>query len=72
MHNTQGGIAGSGGVYEHSGAGVTTDGLALALNGSLPPTQDALVEAQILSERSTRFEITAEGAIVPAPGSPCV
>lgn len=46
--------------------------LYLALNGSLPPTQDALVEAQILSERSTRFEITAEGAIVPAPGGPCV
>ena len=46
--------------------------LYLALNGSLPPTQNALVEAQILSERSTLFEIDADGAIVPAPGSPCV
>ncbi|TFH15225.1 MAG: hypothetical protein E4H05_08525 [Acidimicrobiales bacterium] len=45
--------------------------LYLALNGSLPPNQDALVEAQILRELSPRFEITAEGAIVPAPGSPC-
>lgn len=46
--------------------------LYLALNGSLPPDQNALVEAQILREVSPRFEITAEGAIVPAPGSPCV
>lgn len=46
--------------------------LYLALNGSLPATQDALVEAQILTEPSARFEITADGAIVPAPGSPCV
>ncbi len=44
----------------------------LALNGSLPATQDALVEAKILTEPSARFEITADGAIVPAPGSPCV
>ena len=46
--------------------------LYLALNGSLPPSQDALVEAQILRELSPRFEITAEGAIVAAPDSPCV
>jgi hypothetical protein len=46
--------------------------LYLALNGSLPATQQALVEAQILTEPSARFEITADGAIVPAPGSPCV
>ncbi len=44
----------------------------LVLNGSLPATQDALVEAQLLREPSARFEITADGAIVPAPGSPCV
>lgn len=46
--------------------------LYLALNGSLPATQDALVEAQLLTEPSARFEITADGSIVPAPGSPCV
>lgn len=46
--------------------------LYLALNGSLPATQQALVEAQILTEPSARFEITADGVIVPAPGSPCV
>jgi hypothetical protein len=46
--------------------------LYLVLNGSLPPTQSALVEAQILREPSARFEITAEGVIVPGPGSPCV
>ena len=54
------------------GPSKTLSELYLALNGSLPPNQDALVEAQILRELSPRFEITAEGAIVPAPGSPCV
>lgn len=44
----------------------------LALNGSLPATQDVLVEARILTEPSARFEITTDGAIVPSPGSPCV
>jgi hypothetical protein len=46
--------------------------LYLALNGSPPATQQALVDAQILTEPSARFEITADGAIVPAPGGPCV
>ena len=46
--------------------------LYLALNGSLPANLDALVEAQLLTEPSALFEITADGAIVPAPGSPCV
>jgi hypothetical protein len=46
--------------------------LYLALNGSPPATQQALVEAQILTEPTARFEITSDGAIVPAPGSPCV
>ena len=43
----------------------------LTLNGSPPPSQDALVEARMLVEPSTLFEITAEGTIVAAPGSPC-
>jgi hypothetical protein len=46
--------------------------LYLALNGSPPATQQTLVEAQILTEPTARFEITSDGAIVPAPGSPCV
>lgn len=50
----------------------TASEVYLTLNGSPPPSQDALVESQFLVERSTLFEITAEGAIVPAPGSPCV
>ncbi len=43
----------------------------LALNGSLPTSQDDLLDAQIITERSVRFEISANGDIVPAPGSPC-
>ncbi len=46
--------------------------LYLVLNGSLPANLDALVEAQLVTEPSALFEITADGAIVPAPGSPCV
>ncbi len=42
-----------------------------ALHGSLPTSQDDLIDAQIIRERSVRFEISAEGDIVPAPGSPC-
>jgi hypothetical protein len=49
----------------------TASEIYLALNGAPPPSQDALVEAQMLVERSTLFEITAEGAIVAVPGSPC-
>lgn len=43
----------------------------LALNGTLPTSQDDLIGAQLVQERSVRFEISAEGDIVPAPGSPC-
>ena len=45
--------------------------LYLALNGTLPASQDDLIDAQLIQERSVRFEISAEGEIVPAPGSPC-
>jgi uncharacterized protein (UPF0333 family) len=44
----------------------------LTLNGTPPPNQQALVDAEIISELSPRFEITPEGVVVPAPGSPCV
>ena len=45
--------------------------LYLTLNGAVPTSQTDLVDAQLIKEASVRFEITAEGAIVPAPGSPC-
>ncbi len=45
--------------------------LYLTLNGTLPTSQDDLIDAQLIQERSVRFEISAEGDIVPAPGSPC-
>jgi hypothetical protein len=41
------------------------------LNGALPTSQQDLLDAQLIRELSVRYEITAEGAIVPAPGSPC-
>ncbi len=46
--------------------------LYLALNGALPASQGDLVDAQLLTELSPRFEITTDGLIVPAAGSPCV
>jgi hypothetical protein len=45
--------------------------LYLALNGALPTSQAELIDAQLIKEVSVRFEISAEGDIVPAPGSPC-
>jgi hypothetical protein len=44
----------------------------LALNSRLPTSQAELVEQQMIREPSPRFEITPEGEIVPASGSPCV
>jgi hypothetical protein len=41
------------------------------LNGSLPTTQQELLDAQFIRELSVRYDVTAEGAVVPAPGSPC-
>ena len=41
------------------------------LNGSLPTSEQELVDAQMIREPSERFEITADGAVIGAPGSPC-
>jgi hypothetical protein len=41
------------------------------LNGALPTSQQELLDAQMIRELSVRFEVSAEGVIVPAPGSPC-
>ena len=42
------------------------------LNGALPTSEDDLVVGQLIREPSPRFDITADGLIVPAPGGPCV
>ena len=41
------------------------------LNGSLPANQQELLDAQMIREPSERFDVTAEGAVIPVPGSPC-
>lgn len=41
------------------------------LEGAPPAGQDELVDAQLIAERSSRYDVTATGAVVPAPGSPC-
>lgn len=41
------------------------------LNGALPTSQQDLLDTQMIRELSVRFEISAEGAVVAAPGSPC-
>ena len=41
------------------------------LNGALPTSQQDLLDAQMIREMSVRYEISAEGVVVPAPGSPC-
>ena len=41
------------------------------LNGAVPTSQQELVDAELIRERSVNFEITPEGAVVPGPGSPC-
>ncbi len=33
--------------------------------------QQELVDAQLIRELSVRFDVNADGVIVPAPGSPC-
>ena len=42
-----------------------------ALNGSLPTSQSDLVEGQLVKELSPRFDISADGAVVPSATSPC-
>ena len=41
------------------------------LNGALPTSQQQLLDAQMIREPSERFEVSADGAVIPAPGSPC-
>ena len=41
------------------------------LNDAAAASQQELVDAQMILEPSPRFTIDADGAVVPAPGSPC-
>jgi len=41
------------------------------LNSAAATSQQDLLDAQMILEPSQRFVITAEGMVVPAPGSPC-
>ena len=41
------------------------------LNGALPTSQQDLLDAQMIREVSVRYEISADGVVVPAAGSPC-
>ena len=41
------------------------------LNGAMPTSQQELLDAQMIREMSVRYDISPEGAVVPAPGSPC-
>jgi hypothetical protein len=43
----------------------------LTLNGSLPASQSALVDAGLIKQLSPRFDISPDGTIVPAAASPC-
>jgi hypothetical protein len=41
------------------------------LNGALPTTQQELLDAQVIRELSARFDVTADGTVVPTAGGPC-
>jgi len=49
----------------------TASEMYLMLNGAPPPNQLALVEEGLIERVSTLLEVTADGAVVPAPASPC-
>jgi hypothetical protein len=41
------------------------------LNGAVPTSQQELLDAQVIREPSTRFDVAADGAVVPVPGTTC-
>jgi hypothetical protein len=41
------------------------------LTGSVPTSQQELVDAQMIRELSPNFDVGVDGALVPAPGSSC-
>ncbi|HUS43103.1 MAG TPA: hypothetical protein VMY16_10580 [Ilumatobacteraceae bacterium] len=42
------------------------------LEGAVPSSQQELLDAQMIGEQSVRYDISADGVVVPAPGSICV
>ena len=50
----------------------TAEEAFVVLNGKMPTSEAELVEQQLILEPSAGYEITADGQIVPAPGSPCI
>ena len=49
----------------------TASDVYLTINAAPAPNQLALAESGLIDELSAWFEVTADGAVVPAPGSPC-
>ena len=49
----------------------TASEVYLTINAAPPPDQLALVDSGMIEELSAWFEVTADGAVVPAPGRPC-
>ncbi len=41
------------------------------LNGALPTSQQELLDTQMIREPSVRYEVSDDGVVVAAPGSPC-
>jgi hypothetical protein len=41
------------------------------LNGQPPASQQELLDSQMIRDLSERFDVSAEGAVVPAPAGPC-
>jgi hypothetical protein len=41
------------------------------LNGQPPASQQELLDSQMIRELSERFDVSAEGAVMPAPAGPC-
>lgn len=70
-------IAGAPDAADAAACGASREALELtvetyvALNGEPPSSQTDLVDAQLIREASPLFEIGTDGALVPAPGSPC-
>lgn len=50
----------------------TAEEAFVILNSRMPASEAELVEQQLILEPSASYEITADGQIVPAPGSPCI
>ena len=50
----------------------TAEEAFVILNARMPTSEAELVEQQLILEPTAGYEITGDGQIVPAPGSPCL